>query len=254
MSADKLVDSTQLDSDLTSVANAIRAKSGGSSQLVFPGGFVSEIQAIPSGGNVPHEVPDGYTQLKYLESTGTQIINTDVAATLETKLQVTGVRMPSQTGYNKIAGCSDPNVYIPMANGVYGNTFYCKFGNSSEVTIAGPLPCNGTCEPPTISTDKTQVTFEADGGTKTKATPATGMGTVDPATRIALFGSKKGSSFNQFTSARIFRAKIWEDGVLIRDFVPAMRNSDEVLGMYDIVGNSFYTNAGTGVFTGGTYS
>ena len=50
MSVDKLVDSSQLDSDLTSVANAIRAKSGGSSQLAFPAGFVSEIQAIPSGG------------------------------------------------------------------------------------------------------------------------------------------------------------------------------------------------------------
>ena len=50
MSVDKLVDSTQLDTDLTSVANAIRAKSGGSGQLAFPAGFVSEIQAIPSGG------------------------------------------------------------------------------------------------------------------------------------------------------------------------------------------------------------
>lgn len=50
MAVDKLVDSTQLDSDLTSVANAIRAKSGGSSQLAFPAGFVSEIGNIPSGG------------------------------------------------------------------------------------------------------------------------------------------------------------------------------------------------------------
>ena len=50
MALDKLVDSTQLDADLASVANAIRAKSGGSSQLAFPAGFVSEIQAIPSGG------------------------------------------------------------------------------------------------------------------------------------------------------------------------------------------------------------
>lgn len=41
-----LVDST----DLTSVANAIRAKSGGSAQLAFPQGFVSEIGNIPSGG------------------------------------------------------------------------------------------------------------------------------------------------------------------------------------------------------------
>ncbi len=55
MSVDKLVDSTQLDSDLTSVANAIRAKSGGSGQLAFPSGFVSEIGNIPSGGS---SVPD----------------------------------------------------------------------------------------------------------------------------------------------------------------------------------------------------
>ena len=46
MSVDKLVDSTQLDSDLTSVANAIRAKTGGSSQLSFPSGFVSAISGI----------------------------------------------------------------------------------------------------------------------------------------------------------------------------------------------------------------
>lgn len=50
MSVDKLVDSTQLDSDLTSVADAIRAKSGGSGQLAFPAGFVSEIGNISSGG------------------------------------------------------------------------------------------------------------------------------------------------------------------------------------------------------------
>ena len=50
MAVDKLVDSTQLDADLTSVANAIRAKSGGSGQLAFPSGFVSEIGNIPSGG------------------------------------------------------------------------------------------------------------------------------------------------------------------------------------------------------------
>lgn len=50
MSADKLVDSTQLNNSLTSVADAIRAKSGGSSQLAFPNGFISEIQAIPTGG------------------------------------------------------------------------------------------------------------------------------------------------------------------------------------------------------------
>ena len=50
MALDKLVDSTQLNLDLTSVANAIRAKSGGSSTLAFPVEFVSEIGNIPTGG------------------------------------------------------------------------------------------------------------------------------------------------------------------------------------------------------------
>lgn len=49
MAVDKLVDSTQLDADLTSVANAIRTKGGTSSQLAFPAGFVSAVQAIPTG-------------------------------------------------------------------------------------------------------------------------------------------------------------------------------------------------------------
>lgn len=50
MAVDKLVDSTQLDADLTSVANAIRTKGGTSADLAFPSGFVSAVQAIPSGG------------------------------------------------------------------------------------------------------------------------------------------------------------------------------------------------------------
>lgn len=50
MAVDKLVDSSQLDADLTSVANAIRTKGGTSASLAFPADFVSAIQAIPSGG------------------------------------------------------------------------------------------------------------------------------------------------------------------------------------------------------------
>ena len=50
MAIDKLVDSTQLDSDLTSVANAIRNKGGTSAQLAFPAEFVSAVEAIETGG------------------------------------------------------------------------------------------------------------------------------------------------------------------------------------------------------------
>lgn len=51
MAVDKLVDSTQLDADLTTVANAIRTKGGTSASLAFPAGFAAAIAAIPSGGS-----------------------------------------------------------------------------------------------------------------------------------------------------------------------------------------------------------
>lgn len=47
--ATKAVDATQLDGDLTSVANAVRQKGGTSAALSFPAGFVSAVQAIPTG-------------------------------------------------------------------------------------------------------------------------------------------------------------------------------------------------------------
>lgn len=52
MAVDKLVDSTQLNADLTSVANAIRAKGGASASLAFPDGFVDAIGDIETGGGV----------------------------------------------------------------------------------------------------------------------------------------------------------------------------------------------------------
>lgn len=50
MAYDKVVDSAQLDADLTAVADAIRAKGGTDAQLAFPSGFVSAVQAIAAGG------------------------------------------------------------------------------------------------------------------------------------------------------------------------------------------------------------
>ena len=44
-----MADFLTFDTDLTAVANAIRAKGGTSAQLIYPSGFVSAIQAIQTG-------------------------------------------------------------------------------------------------------------------------------------------------------------------------------------------------------------
>lgn len=45
--------------------------------------------------------------------------------------------------------------------------------------------------------------------------------------------------------------QVYQSGVLVRDFVPARRDSDQVLGFLDKVHNVFYTNAGESYFIGG---
>lgn len=45
--------------------------------------------------------------------------------------------------------------------------------------------------------------------------------------------------------------KIYDNGKLIRDFIPAKRKSDGVIGMYDLVGRKFYTSSNGVAFTGG---
>lgn len=57
---------------------------------------------------------------------------------------------------------------------------------------------------------------------------------------------------NPCTSARLYSLKIYNNnGALNRDFVPCYRKSDNVIGLYDMVYNTFYTNAGTGEFLKG---
>ena len=47
---------------------------------------------------------------------------------------------------------------------------------------------------------------------------------------------------------RIYYFKIYYNNTLVRDFVPCYRKADNVAGLYDLVNGVFYTNAGTGTF------
>ena len=72
MAVDKLIDSAQLESDLTDVADAIRAKTGGTADLAFPADFVSEIGSI-SGGDDLLEKCNNKTLTSYSSSNITQV-------------------------------------------------------------------------------------------------------------------------------------------------------------------------------------
>lgn len=98
MAVDKLVDSTQLDADLTSVANAIRTKGGTSAQMAFPNGFVSAIEDIPRGGG--YDLNDFATGV---EPRGTiTITGSLVASALANRKNITTVFLNNVTANNYI--------------------------------------------------------------------------------------------------------------------------------------------------------
>lgn len=61
MADKKVVDSDALNNGLTSVANAIRGKTGGTAALSFPEGMVSAIQGITTGGGSGGSTPQRAT-------------------------------------------------------------------------------------------------------------------------------------------------------------------------------------------------
>lgn len=67
-----------------------------------------------------------------------------------------------------------------------------------------------------------------------------------------MFGGNNDNALWRGFNGRIYYMKIYNDNILVRHFIPARRKSDSVLGMYDLVNRTFYTNSGSGSFTAGS--
>ena len=66
---------------------------------------------------------------------------------------------------------------------------------------------------------------------------------------MTLFAVNRTDTPNEYSKSKIYYCKIYNNGILVRDFVPCIKDDGEV-GLYDLIGKQFYGNAGTGVFTG----
>lgn len=60
-----------------------------------------------------------------------------------------------------------------------------------------------------------------------------------------------GNTSQPISSGRIYGLILIKNDMLVRNMIPARRDSDGELGMYDMVNNIFYTNSGTGEFIDG---
>lgn len=121
MAVDKLVDSNQLDANLTSVANAIRAKGGTSDSLVFPAGFIDAIDAIPTGGGGDYVASDWFDMAKptgAVSFSGNSFNN----SAIRERTGITSVSIPNVTTIaSSFYGCTElTSVYAPLLGTVTG--------------------------------------------------------------------------------------------------------------------------------------
>lgn len=66
---------------------------------------------------------------------------------------------------------------------------------------------------------------------------------------LLFWRNSAGSKYsNQHVTGWIYSSKIYAGGTLIQYLVPCYRKSDLVIGMYDKVSGTFFTNAGSGTF------
>lgn len=72
-----------------------------------------------------------------------------------------------------------------------------------------------------------------------------------PSVNLYLFAGNDNQFGKWYFCGKVYYLQITEGMNLVRNFIPARRDSDGVLGMYDTVTNTFFTNSGTGNFIAG---
>lgn len=193
---------------------------------------------------VPHQdaggrLPSGYTELQYIESTGTQYIDTGITPTQDYIL------------YTKVAflGSSGTNV---LGTRNSSNDTTNRFGIISFGASALFGAFYGTNSVTGKAVDQTPHEFSIgpDGFTMDEKTVSVQQTNFSCSYPIILFGFNNGANGIVGAEEKVYSCKIYSDGQLVRDFIPCI-NPDGIIGLYDKETAIFYQNSGSGIFLKG---
>lgn len=190
-------------------------------------------------------LPSEYTQVDYIESDGASYVDTNYIPNANTNINTKVYISDYSLNRNYICGAYGPNI-----EGRYQVTF----GQVAE--DANFMWCRGTYIGRMfipedfnlflIKTDKSKITIKD----KTINLTDEFIGTSN---NLFLFANNSNGNVGSLSSGvRIYYFKIYENNTVVRDFIPCYRNSDNSIGLYDLVNDVFYENQGTGTFTYGS--
>lgn len=185
-----------------------------------------------------------YTELEYIESTGTQYIDTGILPDDTTLTELTfsftdNTTVPVILGSRK--NWLSQGYFVGVKDDNMSKGYWVQYGsnNSSELST----------KPDKLKhTLKFSKTFILDNTQLYQFTNSIGTAYAN----IALFGAYDGSTTTAKTSAqKVYSCKIYQNDALVRYFIPVKRNIDSVICLYDKVTNTFFENAGTETFIAG---
>ena len=193
-------------------------------------------------------LPEGYTAVDYLQSSGTQWIEMGVAPNQNTK----AVLKIKINDFNEIHGSSligsrtdtNPNdQFFTYLDGVGGGRFLLRVdGQAKAISWTGLT----TDKIYTVTLSGTEMKAELEDGTAVFSKTFS-VSDFESTVTMALFNSK---SFDYGFQGRIYSCKHYSGDELIQDFVPCL-DTGGVPCMFDFVSQKPFYNKGTGSFTWG---
>lgn len=186
-------------------------------------------------------VPSEYQQVEYIESTGTQWINTGFPLFNYENHEIIMDFAPTEFfNYNTLFGTgSGPDI---IEGWIYVNSaLACRYNY---------VRYSPTDYQTTINT-RYLLDLKKEGTTLSEYIDNNLIGTATASTVLfdeSLYLLKSGEDYGKH---KLYNCKLYSNGTLVRNFIPCYRKSDSVIGLYDLVNNVFYTNAGTGTFNKG---
>lgn len=188
-----------------------------------------------------------YQKVEYLQSDGNQYIDTNINAKNNNGIYARFKLLNLDRTHN-LFGVYSGNMNLTRMYAYYGKTkklFYFGFEAGSTKEANSNLNVNTT-----------QINYLNDRQIKfnNQVIDNNIVTTIDDSNNsnnIYIFGFIYGSIGLVKGSMQLYEFKVSEGSHVVADFVPCYRKSDNVPGLYDVIGGEFYTNQGTGTFTVG---
>lgn len=191
----------------------------------------------------PSKLPQGYTEVEYIENKNRAYIDTGFKPNQDTRI-VFKMQCVTSTSYGRLIGCGNYN----KANGIqfdyetgYNGTLHISWGHLTSWTIYSN--CVGDYNVHEYDWDKNY--FYRDKGTTNQFSASTTYTNFQCTDNLGIFtyinnGQPSSNYSTEALLGKMFSFQIYDNGTLVRDLVPCIRDNDNTVGAYDIVNDVFY--------------